>query len=67
MWLSWIDDCARFGKTEEVEESLNDMMQLFDCDYVGNMDEYVGCEIGREEGSFNVHAACDVAEFQGRI
>ena len=28
------------------------MMQLFDCAYVGNMDEYVGCKIGREEGSF---------------
>ena len=27
-------------------------MQFFDCDYVGNMDEYVGCKIWREEGSF---------------
>ena len=52
MWPSWIDDCASFGKKEAVEESRNEMMQLFDCDDVGNMDEYVGCEIGREEGSF---------------
>ena len=34
-----------------MEESRNEMMQLFDCDNVGNMDEYVGCKIGREEGS----------------
>ena len=27
-------------------------MQLFDCDDVGNMDEYVGCKIWREEGIF---------------
>ena len=42
MWLSRIDDCARFGKKGAVEDSRNEMMQLFDCDYVGNMDEYVG-------------------------
>ena len=42
VWLSWIYDCDRFGNKEAVEESRNEMIQLFDCDYVGNMDEYVG-------------------------
>ena len=35
-----------------MEELRNEMMQLFDCDFVGNMDGYVACKIGREEGSF---------------
>ena len=52
VWLSWIDDCASFGAEEAVEESRNEMMEMFDCDDVGTMDEYVGCEIRREKGSF---------------
>ena len=67
VWLLWIDDCASFGKKEALEESRNETTQLFDCENIGNMDENVGCKIGREEGSFTFHAACDVEEFQGRI
>lgn len=49
VWLSWIDDCACFGKESAVEDSRNEMMKLFDCDDVGDMDEYVGCKINRED------------------
>ena len=42
VWLSWIYYCAIFGNKEAVEELCNEMIQLCDCDYVGNMDEYVG-------------------------
>ena len=35
-----------------MEESRNEMMHSFCCDYVGNMDEYVECKIVREEGIF---------------
>ena len=42
VWLLCIDDCAIFVKKEAVEESRNEMMQLFGCDDVGNMYEYVG-------------------------
>ena len=42
VWLSWIYDFASFGNKEAAEESRNEMIQLFDCDYVGNIDEYVG-------------------------
>ena len=52
VWLSWNDDCASFGKKETVEKSRKDITQLFDCEDVESMDEYVGCKIGREEGSF---------------
>ena len=52
VWLSWIDDFYSVGRKEEVEESHNEMMQLFDCDDVGNMYDCVGCKIGIEEGSF---------------
>ena len=41
VWLLWIDDCVRFVNKEAVEELRNEMMQLFDFDNVGNMDEYV--------------------------
>ena len=52
VWISCIDDCARFGNEEAVEELRNEMIQLFDFDDAGNMDEYIGCKIGREEGIF---------------
>ena len=45
VWLSWIDDCVFFGNAMDVEESRNKMKELFDCDDVGDMDEYVGCKI----------------------
>ena len=45
VWLSWIDDCVCFGKASDVEESRNKMKTMFDCDDIGDMDEYVGCKI----------------------
>ena len=50
-----------------MEESRNDMMQLFDCDDVGNMDEYVGCKIGREEGSFRFTQPMMMQSFKGEF
>ena len=35
-----------------MEESRNEMMEMFDCEDVGNLDEYVGCKVRREEGCF---------------
>ena len=50
VWLSWIDDCACFGFEKDVEESREEMKELFECDDVGEMDEYVGCKIEKGEG-----------------
>jgi len=51
VWSSWIDDCACFGMNDDVEESWKEMKQLFECDDIGDMEEYVGCKIDKEEGS----------------
>jgi len=50
VWLSWIDDCACFGMNDNVEESWKEMNQLFECDDIGDMEEF-GCKIDKEEGS----------------
>ena len=41
------------GTKEGVAEAKKQMLEKFDCDEVGNMDEYVGCKIDRDwdEGS----------------
>lgn len=48
-WLSWIDDCACFGRPEDVKREVETLKELFDCDDVGTMYEYVGCKIDRSE------------------
>jgi hypothetical protein len=45
LWLSWIDDCLNLGTENAVKKSKNDMMNLFDCDDIGEIKEYVGCNI----------------------
>ena len=49
----WINNCICFGNIEDVEDSYNNMKQLFDCDDVGDMDKYVGCKVEREERVFH--------------
>ena len=51
IWLSWIDDCACFRINDDVEESRKEMNQLFECDNIDDMEEYVGCKIDKDEGS----------------
>jgi len=36
---------------DDVEESQKEMNQLFECDDIGDMEEYVGCKINKSEGS----------------
>jgi hypothetical protein len=47
VWVSWIDDCLVIGNDEGVTHTKNQLMNRFDCDEVGHMDEYVGCKIDR--------------------
>jgi hypothetical protein len=47
LWVSWIDDCLVLGNKIGVEIAKAQMMNRFDCDEVGNMDEYVGCKLER--------------------
>lgn len=50
IWLSWIDDCVCFGKDVAVEESKSEMKKLFECEDIGDLNEYVGCKISRNDG-----------------
>ena len=47
LWLSWIDDCFFTGPEKACQEAKTQMMQRFDCDEIGNMDEYIGCKLER--------------------
>ena len=45
IWLSWIDDCMVWGSKTVVPEESNKFTSRFDCDDVGEVNEYVGCKI----------------------
>ena len=45
VWISWIDDCLTVGKN--MKTAKQKMIDRFDCDAIGNMDEYVGCKVER--------------------
>jgi hypothetical protein len=47
LWVSWIDDCLVLGNKAGMQTAKEQMMMRFDCDEVGNMDEYVGCKLER--------------------
>jgi hypothetical protein len=47
VWVSSIDDCLVIGKAEGMKHTKNQLMEIFDCDEVGNMDKYMGCKIDR--------------------
>jgi hypothetical protein len=49
IWLSWIDNCLVIAQSEGVRKAKKMMTDWFDCDIIGNMDEYVGCKIERNE------------------
>jgi len=64
VWLSWIDDCVCFGNETDVEKSRNQMKELFDCDDVGDMNEYVGCKIEKGNGTFKFTQPVMVQSFE---
>jgi hypothetical protein len=47
LWVSWINDCLVMGPTESVKATRKQMTDRFNCDVLGNMDEYVGCKLVR--------------------
>ena len=56
LWISWVDDCLFICPRHMREQVRNELASRFDCDIVGNMDEYVGCKLERndEEGSIRI-------------
>ncbi len=45
MMISWIDDNAIVGKESDVMDLKKALMDQFECEDCGPMDEYVGCTI----------------------
>jgi len=54
VWLSWIDDCLVLGEEQGVLAAKEQMKQRFDCDDLGELDEYLGCKIERGEDYFRI-------------
>jgi hypothetical protein len=56
LWVSWVDDCLFICPPRMRDEIRSEMTTRFDCDVVGNMDEYVGCMMKRNdaEGSIKI-------------
>jgi hypothetical protein len=42
-----VDDCLVCGSAKGVKIAKAQMMKQFNCDEIGNMNEYVGCKIDR--------------------
>jgi hypothetical protein len=49
LWISWVDDCLMMRHKEAVLQAKQGLLQHFDCDEVGELTEYVGCKIERNE------------------
>ena len=45
MWFTWVDDNVSGSKPGDVKEAVKDMRSHFECDYLGPMKEYLGCNI----------------------
>jgi hypothetical protein len=45
IWLTWVDDCLIAGEKWQVIIEKDRMKNLFDCDDIGEMTEYVGCKV----------------------
>eukprot|EP00957_Ditylum_brightwellii_P008239 623296-Ditylum_brightwellii.AAC.1 len=46
--MSWVDDCLVAGLGELVKGAKKEMMSQFECNKLGEMDEYVGCKVERD-------------------
>jgi hypothetical protein len=51
IWLSWIDDCLVFGPEGEMRKEKKEFQERFECDDVGDVNEYVGCKVNQDEES----------------
>ena len=45
IWISWIDDCLCVGEEKAVKMAKEQLKQQFECDDIGEMNEYIGCKV----------------------
>ena len=48
IWFLWVDDCLIVGPQDLVLQAKSKMTNIFECDGVEEMNEYVGCKIERD-------------------
>eukprot|EP00957_Ditylum_brightwellii_P157738 12006003-Ditylum_brightwellii.AAC.1 len=48
IWISWVNDCLIAGPQDYVKQEKQKMMDMFKCDELGTMDEYVGCKVEQD-------------------
>jgi hypothetical protein len=41
LWMSLIEDCLMVGNKKKVKDAKQKMINIFDCDVIGNMEEYI--------------------------
>uniref|UniRef100_A0A7S2KWV0 Integrase catalytic domain-containing protein n=1 Tax=Leptocylindrus danicus TaxID=163516 RepID=A0A7S2KWV0_9STRA len=49
IWFTWVDDCVTCGNKEAVDLELDKMKAIFDCKDLGEMKEYIGCKVDRND------------------
>jgi len=56
IWLSWVDDLFSTGSDEGLKVAKEEMKKRFDCEDVGELNEYVGCKIDydKKEGALKM-------------
>jgi hypothetical protein len=66
LWLTWVDDCLIAGEKEQVIKEKDKMKNLFDCDDIGEMTEYVGCKVeyNKEERYMRLTQPVMIQSFQ---
>ena len=47
IWLPWIDDCLCVGHEVEVQQARVEMLRRFECDDIGEVEEYLVCKVER--------------------
>ena len=52
--ISWVDDLLICGPKDAVLQVKADLLTQFDCDDVGELEEYVGCKIERDKDTFKI-------------
>ena len=52
-WLSWVD-CVCFGQSQDVKAATDEMKSLFECDDIGDFEEYVGCQLIRKNNQLKL-------------
>ena len=54
IWLSYINNFMVWGLKEQMLIEKREFMRIFDCDYVGPLEEYIGCKVDRDRHNNSV-------------